>query len=74
MAFKPRITYPSASAYVRAAQAGAIQPGQWVEFEGIRARFARADATGLVTFYHSTSMEWPGLFSKACKGDQQPCT
>lgn len=71
MAFKPRITFSSASAYVSAAARGLIQPGQWVEFEGIRARFARASPDGLVTFYGSTSMEWPGLFSLACKGERQ---
>lgn len=68
MAFKPRILYPSASAYVRAAQSGALQPGQWVEFEGIRARFAHAGRAELVTFYHNTSARYPALFSLACKG------
>jgi hypothetical protein len=49
--FLPRLSFPSANAYAKAAQAGQLRPGQYVEFEGIKARFAWSNGSHVTTFY-----------------------
>jgi len=67
--FLPRISFPDSGAYMRAAQAGLLRPGQWVEFEGIKGRFARCNNGGnVVTFYWSTGAKKSALGYLAAHG------
>lgn len=56
MTFLPRITFPTADTYVRAANAGLLNPGQYVRFEDIDARFGGSFGCGaqVTTFCWST--------------------
>jgi hypothetical protein len=60
--FLPRISFNDSESYMRAAQAGLLRPGQWIEFEGIKGRFARCNNGGnVVTFYWSTGAKKSAL-------------
>jgi hypothetical protein len=52
--FLPRIEFPSVDSYRDAAISGALRPGQYVAFEGVKARFARANGAHVTTFYGKT--------------------
>lgn len=67
MPFKPRLAFASARDYVLAAARGELQPGQFVQFEGIKARFARADLH-LITIIGACDN---ATFARACREGQQ---
>lgn len=68
--FLPRIKFKTAEHYAVCARAGLLRCGQWVEFEGIKARFGRASDYHVMTFYWSTSVKGDGAkrFSRAVQG------
>ena len=66
--FLPRVNFESAESYAACAKSGGLRPGQWIHFEGVNARFARATSGHVVTYYWSTSVKRNGAraFSKSC--------